>query len=144
MKNDLKTAAVLLPMIGLLLWPTAVDAQQRRRGGRAPDVFKFLADKYDANSDGKLTKEEYDRSEENFQRFDTNKDGVLSADDWSDGKAANRSRGRQRHAGGSAAPSEGEQAPDFTLTHVLDDKKEVQLSSFAGSKPVALIFGSCT
>jgi hypothetical protein len=41
------------------------------------------------------------------------------------------------------APAVGEQAPDFTLPR-LDSGAPVQLSSFRGRKPVALIFGSYT
>ena len=42
---------------------------------------------------------------------------------------------------GGVAP--GAQAPDFTLKD-KDGKTSVTLSSFAGAKPVALIFGSYT
>ncbi len=38
----------------------------------------------------------------------------------------------------------GEQAPDFELPMVKSPKKTIKLSSFAGKKPVALIFGSYT
>ena len=48
--------------------------------------------------------------------------------------------GRPGIGGGIA---EGKLAPDFKLKTV-DGKREVTLSSFAGKKPVALIFGSYT
>lgn len=38
---------------------------------------------------------------------------------------------------------EGDKAPDFRLK-TLDGKREVHLQSYAGKKPVALIFGSYT
>ena len=41
------------------------------------------------------------------------------------------------------APAVGTMAPDFTLPR-LDSGEPVQLSSFRGRKPVALIFGSYT
>ncbi len=126
-----------------LVFADQTNAQQRQRRGRGPDVFKFLADKYDKDNDGKLTREEYDRSEENFLRFDTNKDGELTADDWSKGTVGRRRGGRQKN-NNSVAPKVGDQAPDFSLTRVDDETQTVQLSSFAGSKPVALMFGSCT
>ena len=131
-----------IAIFGLLILVDETNAQ--RRGG-GPDVFSFLAEKYDMNFDGKLSREEYDRSEENFKRFDTNKDGELTPDDWSGGTRGKRGRGggRQGHDS-AAAPKVGDQAPDFTLTHINDETKTVQLSSFAGSKPVALLFGSCT
>jgi hypothetical protein len=133
--------------MAFLIWFILIDqtyAQQKQRRNRGPDVFKYLADKYDKNQDGKLSREEYDRSEENFARFDTNKDGVLSADDWSGGSPGRRRRGGQRNHNGAPAPKVGDQAPDFTLTHVDDQTKTVLLSSFVGEKPVALLFGSCT
>lgn len=141
MKHITKMAPTLIVLLAFIAIADLAAAQRRR--GRQPDVFKFLAQKYDANNDGELTKEEYDRSEENFSRFDTNKDGVLTAADWSAHSGRQRRGGRRNHAGGSA-PKVGDDAPDFTLTHIEDEEKQVQLSSFAGKKPVALIFGSCT
>jgi len=143
MKMILKFFTAIVPIVAILLLVDHADAQ---RGGRAPDVWKFLAEKYDKNDDDELSKTEYGRSEETFDRLDTNKDGVLSAVDWaSSGRSARRGgrRGKQ-HGGGKAAPKVGDKAPDFTLTHVLDKTKKAKLSSFSGSKPVALIFGSCT
>ena len=142
----MKRSFVIVPLIAVCGgWLTLSDLNaqpsQRRGGGRSADVFKFLSEKYDADKDGKITAEEYDRSEENFERFDTNKDGVLTAADWS-GQSARSRRGQRR--GDSDAPAVGEQAPDIKLTEILDETKKVQLSSFAGNKPVALIFGSCT
>lgn len=140
----MKTILTLtIAILGVVILVTETSAQQRRGGG--PNVFSFLAEKYDMNFDGKLSREEYDRSKENFERFDTNKDGELTPEDWSGGPRGRRRRGgdRQSHAG-SAAPKVGDQAPDFSLTYIDDESKTVQLSSFAGSKPVALLFGSCT
>ena len=117
-----------------------VDAQ-RSRGG-STDVWKFLAEKYDKDGDGKLTKQEYDRSDEKFKGFDKDGDGVLTAEDW---KASGNRGGRSRGGGNSgAAPAKGDVAPEFALTTVGDKSTTVKLSSFAGEKPVALIFGSCT
>ena len=143
----MKRSFVSIPLVAVCgLWLiNQADAQRPQRngrgGGRSADVFKFLSEKYDADEDGKITAEEYDRSEENFTRFDTNKDGVLTAADWS--SKSGRSRSKQPR-GKSDAPAVGEQAPEFKLTEIVDETKEVQLSSFAGNKPVALIFGSCT
>jgi peroxiredoxin len=41
------------------------------------------------------------------------------------------------------APKEGDDAPDFELSDA-QGKSRIQLSSFRGKKPVALIFGSYT
>lgn len=138
-----RIAKLMPPLVAIFAFFVIADqANSQNRRGRGPDVFKFLAEKYDANDDGELSKEEYDRSEEAFKRFDTNKDGVLTAADWSGGNA--RMRGGRRRNQSDAAPAVGDVAPDFTLTHIEDEEKQVQLSSFAGEKPVALIFGSCT
>ncbi|MDB2685983.1 hypothetical protein N9Y42_02120 [Mariniblastus sp.] len=150
----MKPSLIIVPLVAACgLWlvsqaeaqrPGGQGGQRRggQRGGRSADVFKFLAEKYDADKDGEITSKEYDRSEENFTRFDTNKDGVLTAADWSGGRTGRPKRGQPR--GSSDAPAVGEQAPDLKLTDILDKTKEVKLSSFAGDKPVALIFGSCT
>ncbi|GIW81560.1 MAG: hypothetical protein KatS3mg105_3367 [Gemmatales bacterium] len=50
---------------------------------------------------------------------------------------------RPRSRSGGEAAHVGKTAPDFTL-QTLDGKSRVRLSSFAGKKPVALIFGSYT
>ena len=146
MKAHFNLTLAIALLVGLHVFANQAEAQ-RGRGGRSVDVFKFLAEKYDKDDDGKLTAEEYDRSEENFKKFDTNKDGVLTAEDWAGG--GGRARGQRGSRGGSSAgrgtaPAEGAKAPDFSLTHILDAKKTEKLSSYAGSKPVALIFGSCT
>ena len=142
MKMLQKLVTAIIPIVAVLLLASQADAQRR---GRAPDVWKFLSEKYDKNDDGKLSKSEYGRSEETFDRLDTNKDGNLSSADWaSGGKSARRGQRGNQRGGSKAAPKIGDKAPDFTLTHVLDKTKKAKISSFSGSKPVALIFGSCT
>lgn len=144
MKNRFVAAKALFSVIAVILFVGQSDAQQRRQGRGSADVFKFLAEKYDKNDDGKLSKEEYDRSAENFEKFDRNKDGLLSAEDWKVAGQPTRGGRHQRSHGGSTAPVAGDIAPDFELTAVKDAEQKIQLSSFAGKKPVALIFGSCT
>ncbi len=48
---------------------------------------------------------------------------------------------REREAG---APEQGDPAPDFTLPQLGDRSRTVQLASFFGKRPIALIFGSYT
>ena len=121
-----------------------VTQQVFAQSGRSrTNAFQVLAKKYDANDDGKIDKQEYDRDAKTFARLDTNNDGTLSAEDWQ-GRHSNRHRGgRDRHGNGKA-PRTGQVAPDFELTHVQDESKTIKLSDFAGKKPVALLFGSCT
>jgi len=123
-----------------------LESMSRRgggRGGSSDAAWKFLADKYDANKDGKIEKGEYDRDEATFTRLDKNGDGALTKEDWQGEQERERGRGRGR-ASRPAAPKAGDVAPDFELTFVDDSEAKAKLSSFTGDKPVALIFGSCT
>lgn len=114
----------------------------RSRGGDA--TWKFFAEKYDVDKDGKVTAAEYTRSKTTFARLDRDKDGVLSKQDWA-GASEDRSRGGGRNRGSkTSAPEEGDAAPNFKLTFVSDAKRTVRLSDYVGKKPVALVFGSCT
>lgn len=113
----------------------------RGRSGNSEAAWKFLAKKYDANADGKIEADEYDRDEATFARLDKNKDGVLTLADWQSGSSR---RGGRDRSSRPTAPKAGQPAPDFELTFVEDAERTVKLSGFAGSKPVALIFGSCT
>ena len=126
--------------------PTREAGQQRSRQGRqSAQVWEFLAEKYDKNMDGELTEDEYDRGADTLARLDRNNDGVLTKDDWdnSDGQRQRGGGGRPGGRGGEA-PQVGDLAPDFELPYVEETTETVRLSSFAGEKPVALIFGSYT
>ena len=122
-----------------------------RRGGKSgrgggnsgvsAKVFGFLAEKYDKNGDGKISPEEHDRGEELFARLDKDGDRFLTAKDWEVEVPRAKPSARQKS---QTAPEAGVVAPDFELTLVNDASKTVKLSSFAGDKPVALIFGSCS
>ena len=117
----------------------------RGRAGSSDAAWKFLAEKYDANKDGKIEAAEYTRDEATFARLDTNRDGVLTSADWKAGDERERGRGKGAgRAARPAAPKAGQPAPDFELTFVDDEEAKVKLSSFTGERPVALIFGSCT
>ena len=121
--------------VGFVIAGDTTEAQ-RNRGGRSGGGWTFVAGKYDANKDGKVTSSEYTRGEEAFKTLDTNADGMLNESDWA---------GQSRKRGGAdSAPSVGDVAPDFSLSEIRNAEKTVTLSDFAGKKPVALIFGSCT
>ena len=130
-----------LPAVLILLGTLDIADAQRRRGGRGGggggrgNGWKFVADKYDANKDGSVSVEEYTRGEAAFKVLDANSDGVLDEDDW---------KGQSHRKPAGPAPEEGDVAPDFTLTTIKDADSKVTLSDFAGKKPVALLFGSCT
>jgi hypothetical protein len=126
--------------VALLISALPADAQPNRRPGGGNILEKIKS--YDKNKDGKITKAEASGPlAQRFARIDSNGDGVIDETELK--RLAERiGRGRGgRDSGGSAA--EGKTAPDFQLKTV-DGKKQVQLSSFSGKKPVALIFGSYT
>ncbi len=112
----------------------------RKGGGNSGvsgKVFDFLAEKYDKNGDKKISPEEHNRGAELFARLDKDGDQFLTANDWS----VTAPRAKKENL---TAPVAGAVAPDFELTLANDENKTMKLSSFAGEKPVALIFGSCS
>ncbi len=134
-------------VLSLLTWGTLGELGHCQRPAQnTAEVWEFLATKYDRNQDGQLTADEYDRGQAAFSQLDRNRDGVVTAADWSvdsqQAKAANRKR--RQTPSDTAAPAVGQLAPDFELPLVKDSDRRVRLSSFAGQKPVALIFGSYT
>jgi hypothetical protein len=111
----------------------------------APDAWRFLADKHDADHDGKITREEYDRGKDAFARLDRDRDGVLTPADFEQKAGARNERPKLPNSGRPDAKV-GATAPDFELERhsgAADDAK-VKLSSFSGKTPVALVFGSFT
>lgn len=75
--------------------------------------------------------------------------GQVSAQDDDDrGERRRRGRGsrqgmRERMSRDDGAPKVGERAPTFKLKS-LDGKRETDLASFRGQRPVVLFFGSYT
>lgn len=83
--------------------------------------------------------------ETSFARLDEDDDQLIEFDlEQMNRMGGARSRG-DRGGRAMSGPAEGTPAPDFTLP-LLDSAEEqtVTLSSFAGDRPVALIFGSYT
>jgi hypothetical protein len=103
-------------------------------------VWTFLSDKYDANHDDRITRAEYTRSENSFAHLDADRDGRVTLADFDD-----RWDGMPREEDwtyGEGGPEVGDPAPDFRLQTTSGDS--IQLSSFRGQRPVALVFGSFT
>ena len=143
---------------------SATGNRGRRGGGR---MFRML----DHDGNGTLEISDLDS---HFKSLDSDGDGALSSGELNSGRGGagrrgprgpegdgdaspgsgrtgpgregSRGRGGDRDDGPGAqsAPKAGDPAPDFTLPYANDTKKNVQLSSFAGTRPVALIFGSYT
>ncbi len=119
------------------------DRESRTRGAvPRPDMNRYtnLLETMDKNKDGCL---QCDEVVTFFRDQDSNCDGV-----WTLEETRTRSRGRGGAAGSDAAKDDspsavGKRAPDFELES-LEDGTQVKLSSYAGQKPVALIFGSYT
>ena len=147
MKHRLAITGLSLVFVGVVLGDSAVFGQQKRNSSGV-EVWEYLKDKYDANGDGQLTESEYSRGAEKFQRLDVNRDGVISAKDWAGGNSRKPfSRERQKRSLNSpniSPPVKGDVAPGFNLAYVNEPSKTVELASFKGNKPVALIFGSCS
>ncbi len=126
--------------VSFLVLSTTVDAQPNRRPGRGNFLERIQA--YDKNQDGKITHAEASgRLAQRFAHIDVNGDGVIDQAELT--QLANRIGRRRTGRDGGGSAVEGKIAPDFKLKS-LDGKRSVQLSSFAGKKPVALVFGSYT
>ena len=100
----------------------------------ARSTWEYLSEKYDADSDGKITPEEYGRDETHFKRLDIDGDGFIGKAEIEERDRSSRGgrggRGGGRGAGGGrggrrgsqgerpergVAPLEGSEAPDFEL-----------------------------
>ena len=127
-------------VVAFLVLSTAVESQPNRRPGRGNLLERIQA--YDKNQDGKITHAEASgRLARRFVQIDANDDGMIDQGELA--QLANRIDRRRTGRDGNGSAVEGKTAPDFKLKS-LDGKRTVQLSSFAGRKPVALVFGSYT
>lgn len=138
---------------------------QRQRPTQT-QIWEHLRKLYDKDQDGRITRAEHGRGDLAFANLDRDKDGVLTAEDFAVRPQRNRP---QRGEGGERpaprgnrqpenVPKVGDAAPDFELPRLQALPKQdaattkppaaaadtVKLSSFAGKRPVALIFGSYT
>ena len=121
----------------------------------ARSTWEYLADKYDADEDGKITPEEYGRDETHFKRLDVDSDGVISKAEiderdrasrggrggrggggrFGGGRGGRGEGGRRGGRGGrggdedrpsrGVAPLEGSEAPGFELL-ILAERKSTK------------------
>lgn len=136
---------------------TDFDWSERSPSSRAAGPASMLYSMFDANSNGRVSREEWEAV---FKRLTRGKD-YFTPDDlremlapmFAPPKPGSNSgptpavlfKGLAAGELGSffEGPSIGDQAPDFVLkTH--DGKRTVRLSEFRGKKPVVLVFGSFT
>jgi EF hand domain-containing protein len=107
----------------------------------ASPVWQFLAARYDADRDGRITAAEYTRSARGFRQLDADGDGAVTPHDF-DERFDGVPRQDEEFVYGEGGPEVGEPAPGFTLP--TTDGVELALESFRGHKPVVLVFGSFT
>lgn len=123
---------------------------------RAESIWEYLVLKYDRDGDGRVSSAEYTRDEEHWKRLDKNSDGFLDEKEIAGSGRASRRAARGSDEAPPEPPKVGQQAPNFDLL-VLPEESEkqpakkkpakpefIQLASFKGKRPVALIFGSHT
>ena len=110
----------------------------------AGTTWEYLARLYDADSDGRIVRAEYPRSDEHWSSLDADANGFVTQEEIEARRPFWRDPGRKRPEA-PPFPGMGEVAPPFELA-VLEDAegRSVSLTSFQGTKPVALIFGSYT
>ena len=126
--------------MAFLVFSRGAEAQPNRLAGRGTLLKRIQA--HDKNRDGKITRVEASGPlAQRFARMDANGDGVINQGELR--QIANRIGRRRAGRDGEGVATEGKTAPDFKLKS-LDGKRTVRLSSFSGTKPVALIFGSYT
>ena len=114
-----------------------------RRGGGGNEMFVRMLDR---NDNSKIESSDLLVV---FTEMDANQDKKLEGEEMGRGQRGrgNRQGGRGGRGNRPAAPEVGDAAPDFDLPYAKspeDLEKTVKLSSYAGKKPVALIFGSYT
>jgi hypothetical protein len=120
-------------------------AGPRLRGNPDSAVWRYLQGRYDADHDGRLTRAEYSRSERGFRNLDVSGDGIVSALDFDpsfDEVLRGPWKSLEEFEYGEGGPAVGELAPPLRLESTAGET--IDLASFSGRKPVALVFGSFT
>lgn len=113
----------------------------------AKTVWEYLAQRYDKDGDKKISKAEYSRGGDAFQRLDRDGNGFIEAADTEAagggrgrgargergqrGQRGQRGEGRERGGERPTAPREGEMAPDFELETLYPVKPEADESKAA-------------
>lgn len=121
--------------------PPATTAVEVPANGESPAlaVWARLCGQYDSNRDERIAPGEYPRGELAFTRLDADQDGVVTvadfAEEWNE-------RPRAKLMWGEGGPELGDEAPNFRLETTRGES--IELASFRGELPVALVFGSFT
>jgi len=159
----------------LILQPAGAQQPPPRRAepqnGAAPQEgrprnFERFAERFDANKDGKITRDEFTGSQQMFERMvfldtdndgkvtkeeqekffsrvDANKDGQISEDEWRQAMQSRAGGGMSRmQEFPTARPAPGQIAPEFDLRDLKGNR--VSLAGLLKTKPVVIEFGSFT
>ncbi|MCZ6794089.1 MAG: hypothetical protein O7J95_10815 [Planctomycetota bacterium] len=119
----------------------------RGPGSRGPGEFgRRMVQMMDRDGDERL---EISDLEAIFSELDRDESGTIETGEMGRRGSGGRGSGGRGPGGrererGSDLPQKGDVAPDFELPYAKDENKLVRLSSFAGKRPVALVFGSYT
>ncbi len=161
----------LLVMLVTAVSVSVAHAQREDRADGQRPRFVFggmsLMHVLDTNGDGEISSQEIEGAVAAIKKLDKNGDGQVSSDELLPDGASRFPGGRfgrgfdgQGRPGrgrrpadrperlgssgdGAVVAEEGKPAPNFKLKS-LDGKRQVELTSFASNKPVALLFGSYT
>ena len=97
---------------------------------QAKSAWEYLSKRYDADGNGQITFKEYGRSEEHFGRLDRDGNGSIEEGDVAASRGRRgRGQGRGNRSAPSAAPLEGQVAPDFTL-EVIERAPDEALTAY--------------
>lgn len=84
--------------------PQAGNAKGKKQGLMKGKGWEVFSSRFDTNKDGKVTRDEFLGQQPGFDRVDTNKDGVVTADEVTAAKEAAQKhaaqKGGQAHRGG--------------------------------------------
>lgn len=131
---------IRIPILTLAFALAACAGRRPAPEALASPSWCFLRERYDADGDGRIARDEYTRSERGFAHLDADQDGWVTAFDFEaqwDGKPR-----VEEFTWGEGGPEVGEPAPPIALPST--DGATIALDSFRGKRPVVLVFGSFT
>ncbi len=122
---------------GLAALAMSLPAQRTQQ--EQTKVWEFLAEKYDANSDGVITAAEYSRGEASLASYDRNSDGVVNQDDFTSPATRGRGRGRARNRGrGRGGGRGGRGGAGMQMTQLQADQLVARGADSDGNRAVTL------
>lgn len=136
----MRATFLALALLGACRSPAPAPGTSVSSGPPSP-VWQFLAARYDADHDGRITAAEYTRSARGFRQLDADGDGAVTLHDF-DVRFDGVPRQDEEFVYGEGGPEVGDPAPEFALP--ATQGAELALASFRGKKPVVLVFGSFT